>query len=65
MFVLFSWQMYSISSQFGSSLAIVWTVKGFWYAPGSMIVISQESVFKSVLVNRSMVFNWIVCGWPS
>ena len=44
--------MYSISSQDGSSLAFVWTVNGFWYAPGSMIVMSHDNVFRCEGVMR-------------
>src|SRR5262245_17450538 len=57
--------MYSINSQLDSYLALVCTVNGFSYEPGSMIVMSHASVFKSVLVNRSMVCSCVVCGCPS
>ena len=49
-FVLFSWQMYSMSSHAGSSLALVCTVNGLAYEPGSTIVMSHDSVLRSVRV---------------
>ena len=47
---LFSLQMYSIKSQPGRSVAVNLIVKGFAYAPGSVIVVTFSSVPSSLRV---------------